>query len=297
MLSEKIRDLAIEAGIDALGFTNASAFTGYALPNSKRRDPKIALPDAKTIIVAGIYIGGLTLPFWSHPLYGRTSRLYLSGFFTDVVKPLKSIQTLLIKQGYAALICESSESSGSILPLKLAAVRAGLGWQGKHSLLISRKYGTFLALGGIITNAVLEYNAKEELNRCNQCNKCREACPMSALEKPFVLNKEKCLSYCLQREHLSDEAQLAMENRIGDCEICQDVCPWNKKHIKTPLSTKQTISFQEEVENWEKHFYLPALAHITVEGYKNNFGRLNTHIPYHVFQRNVARALGRIRGI
>ena len=71
------------------------------------------------------------------------------------------------------MICESSEAEGSILPLKLAAIRAGLGWQGKHSLLISKKYGTFLALGGIVTNAELDHNLHEERNRCLNCDKCQ----------------------------------------------------------------------------------------------------------------------------
>ena len=69
-LSEKIRELADSIGIDALGFAKVAEFTGYALSNSKRRDPKLSLPDAKNIIVAGIYIGGLTLPAWTNPWYG-----------------------------------------------------------------------------------------------------------------------------------------------------------------------------------------------------------------------------------
>jgi len=67
MLSEKIRDLADSAGIDALGFTEAYEFTGYAISHSRRIDPKLSLPSAKTIIVAGIYIGGITLPAWNNP--------------------------------------------------------------------------------------------------------------------------------------------------------------------------------------------------------------------------------------
>src|SRR5210317_1581452 len=94
-LSDQIRNLADSIGIDALGFAEASEFSDYALSSSPRRNPKLSLPDAKSIIVAGIYIGGLILPEWSNPLYGRTSRLYLSGFFADVVKPLEPVVKLL----------------------------------------------------------------------------------------------------------------------------------------------------------------------------------------------------------
>ena len=162
LCTEEIRDLAHSTGIDVLGFAEASEFTDYALKHSRRRDPKLSLPEAKTIIVAGIYIGGLTLPDWTNPWYGRTSRLYLSEFFLDIVKPLEPIVNFLKQMGYQAVVCDSSAEEGSILPLKLAAIRAGLGWQGKHSLLISKKYGTFLALGGIITNADFEHNTLEE---------------------------------------------------------------------------------------------------------------------------------------
>lgn len=295
MLSAQIRELAAENGIDALGFTDASVFIGYPLINSKRRDPKLSLPDAQSVIVAGIYIGGLTLPVWSDPFYGRTSRLYLSGFFCDVVKPLELIKSFLIEQGYSAIICDSSGSEKSILPLKLAAVRAGLGWQGKHSLLISRKFGTFLALGGIITNAVLEFNTKEEPNHCNKCNKCQEACPLSALERSFVLNRKRCLSSLLQKRKLSEDSKIVMENRVGDCEICQDACPWNKKHIENPLLTKLTLSFQKDIEKWNRYFYLPDLADLTKEKYKEVFGPLKTDIPYDVFHRNVLIAMERVK--
>ena len=168
MLSVNIRSLADSIGIDVLGFAEPSPFSHYALTHSRRIDPKLSLPNAKTIIVAGIYIGGLTLPIWKNTRYGRTSRLYLSEFFLDVVKPLEPIAELLKREGFQSVICDGSANEGSVLPLKLAAVRAGLGWQGKHSLLISKKYGTFLALGGIITDAVLEYNTEEESDKCKK---------------------------------------------------------------------------------------------------------------------------------
>jgi epoxyqueuosine reductase len=294
-LSEKIKNLADLMGIDVLGFAEASEFTGYALSHSKRRDPKLTLPDARTVIVAGIYIGGLTLPFWRDPWYGRTSRLYLSGFFLDVVKPLEPITTFLRNEGYRAMVCEDSTSAGSILPLKLAAIRAGLGWQGKHSLLISKKYGTFLALGGIITNAYIEPNTVEEPNRCGKCDKCQKACPMSALDQPFVLKSTICLSNLLQNVNLPEEAQAVMENRVSDCEICQQACPWNHKHLESPSSTKLSISFQKQIESWENIFFLPNLADLTETRYSELFGSLDTLVPYEIFHRNALIAMERAK--
>ena len=297
LLSEKVRNLADSIGIDALGFAEASEFSDYAIRNSKRRDPKLSLPDAKTIIVAGIYIGAVTLPAWRNPWYGRTSRLYLSEFFLDVVKPLEPIVDFLKNEGYRAILCEGSKKDGSILPLKLAAIRAGLGWQGKHSLLISKKYGTFLALGGILTTADLEHNAKEESNRCHKCDKCQKACPLAALAEPYVLNVKKCLSYQLQNENLPEEIQKVMENRVADCEICQQACPWNGKHLDTPLASNMTESFQEKIEDWQNFFYLPDLVKLSEKGYREKLGHLNTDIPYHLFRRNVLLAMKRAKKV
>jgi len=295
LLSEEIKSLAESLGIDAIGFTQASEFYDYLLTQHQRRDPKLTLPNAKSIIIAGIYIGGVTISEWGKPWYGRTSRLYLSGFFLDVVKPLEPVADLLKNKGYQAIICDGSVEGGSVLPLKLTAIRAGLGWQGKHSLLISKKFGTFLALGGIITDADLDHNAIEEPDRCIKCDQCQKNCPLAALDQPYVLNVKKCMSYQLQVDDLSEKARTAMKNRVGDCEICQESCPWNKKHLKSPLVTKMTAHFQKKLKDWGDTFYLPNLHRLTESGYKELFGGLNTDVPYHLFHRNVLIAMERAK--
>jgi epoxyqueuosine reductase QueG len=184
------------------------------------------------------------------------------------------------KRRYTALICDDSKNKGSILPLKLAAIRAGLGWQGKNTLLVTKKYGTFLALGGIVTNANLEHNTEEETNRCKSCEKCQQACPLRALAQACVLNKDKCLSYLLQNDNLPEEAKPVIENRVIDCEICQQVCPWNTKHI---------------LPAWEDFYALPQLAKLTEREYREALGHLNTDIPYAIFHRNVLMAMERLQ--
>ena len=294
-LSEAIRKLAAATGIDAIGFAEAKAFSTYALKETQRHDPRLSLPAARSIIVAGIYIGGMALPDWEDAWMGRTSRLLLSGFFLDVVEPIAPIAGLLRKAGYQARICDGAREGGSILPLKLAAVRAGLGWQGKHSLLISKKFGTFLALGGIITDAPLEPYGVRERDRCRDCDKCRQACPLSALDRPYMLDKERCLSYRLQADNLPPEAQAAMENRVADCEICQHACPWNRKHLSTPLATERTISVQDNFADWKAFFHLPNLARLSERAYAEQFGRFATDIPYDLFRRNVNLAWARAK--
>jgi epoxyqueuosine reductase len=291
MLSSKIRSLAENTGIDVIGFTDASSFDHYIFEDSLRISPIRSMPDAQSIIVAGIYIGGIVLPEWDDCRYGRTSRLYLSSFFLDVIKPLRPIAKLLEDEGYKAVICDSSREEGSILPLKLAAVRAGLGWQGKHSLLISEKYGSFLALGGIISNAKLDYNSDIEKNRCAVCHRCQDSCPMNALNKPYLLNRDYCLSNLLQTKTISEEAKLKTENRIGDCEICQDACPWNFKHKKNPLNTRLTVEFQKSLKKLQDRSLLSNLLLLDEKQYKNEWGECNTDIPFSIFRRNICNTV------
>ena len=114
---------------------------------------------------------------------------------------------------------------------------------------------------------------------------------MAALDQPYVLNRQNCLSNLLQIEYLPEKAQAVMENRVGDCEICQDVCPWNRKHLKKPLETELTKKFQSKIRAWENFFYLPHLAELSEKDYIEKLGHLNTDIPYEIFHRNVLIAM------
>ena len=88
-----------------------------------------------------------------------------------------------------------------------------------------------------------------------------------------------------------------MNNRIGDCEICQQACPWNRNHIKNPLITKITESFQKETETLKKLFYLPNLVKLSEAEYHKTLDYLNTGIPYGIFHRNVLMAIERAKQI
>jgi epoxyqueuosine reductase QueG len=291
MLTGKIRELAEKNGIDVLEFGDASEFDNYSVADSARKYPSLSLSNSKSIIVAGIYIGGLTLPVWNDPHYGRTSRLYLSGYFLDATKPLEPIASFLKDQGYEAIICDESGNATSVLPLKLAAVRCGIGWQGKNSLLTTKKYGSYLALGGIITNAFLERSVSKEPDYCRKCDRCSAACPMSALDQPYTLNRQRCLSYQLQVSELSDQGESVSENRVADCEICQDVCPWNRKHLEHPIETELTISFQKQADKLSNFYSLQHLANLSEDEYMKESQRLHIDIPFEIFKRNVKIAI------
>jgi len=291
MILSRIREIANSSGIDLIGIIDASPFENYNIEDSIRKVPNRTIAGARSIIVAAVYIGGMVLPVWDDNSYGRTSRLYLSGYFLDVIEPLKPIARFLKEQGYKAQICDSSSAESSVLTLKIAAVRAGLGWQGKHSLLISKEFGSYLALGGIITDAELEYNKKLEKNRCSSCNECRKACPMNALEIPYLLNRELCLSNILQTDSLPVDAATKAGNRVGDCEICQDACPWNQKHRKAPLQTRLTRQFQEKITEFSENSKLSNLIKLDKYQFEKEWGRYKTEIPFSTFYRNIENAL------
>jgi epoxyqueuosine reductase len=292
VLSSGIRQRAKNEGIDILRVAHADPFAGYLLPHSPRQDPHRTLSRAHALILAGIYIGGFTFPEWDNPTIGRTSHLFLSGFFCSVVEPLKSIASFLREQGFSAVICDDFQPHGSILPLKLTAVRAGVGWQGKNTLLISPDYGSFLALGGIITDTPLEADEGMEKDRCGKCRACQEACPTNALDEPYRLNRKRCLSHLLSEESLPQEAYQFTGNKVLDCEVCQLVCPWNKKHLEEPLVSERTRIFRQKSTPLKRLFKLSNLARMTEAGYREFVGPYRTTVPYRVFRRNVIAALG-----
>ena len=106
---------------------------------------------------------------------------------------------------------------------------SGLGWIGKNSLLINKNQGSFFFLAEIICDLELEYD-EPVLNKCGNCSRCIDACPTDAITKAQVINAKKCISYLTieNKENIPEELNDSMNNSIFGCDICQDVCPWNK---------------------------------------------------------------------
>lgn len=291
-LKDQIEQLGEKEGLDLVRYIPAEPFERKGLESSRRNDPRNFLPEAQSIIVVGTYIGGCALSDWEDPHVGRTSRLFLSGFTRDVVLPLSPVASLLREKGFQVLICDTMQSETSVIPLKQAALKAGMGWQGKNSLILSKEFGSFLALGGLITDALFSGTTEKQENLCGRCRSCIETCPTGAIVEPYVVVRQKCINFLLEDHLQHEEASAAIGNRIFECEICQTACPWNRVHLESPLKTKRTLYFQEHKAAYAELFKLSRLIKISEKDYNDLIAiPFRTEVSYSIFRRNVERAL------
>jgi epoxyqueuosine reductase len=135
------------------------------------------------------------------------------------------------------------------------AARAGLGWIGKNTMLITKKQGSYFFIGEIITDLELDYKNETVPNQCGGCTRCIEACPTQALE-PYILDSRKCISYWTI-EHkgatIPEKFKDKFENYIFGCDICQDVCPWNRlsePHMEPAFEPKEEL-LEIKKADWE----------------------------------------------
>jgi len=195
----------------------------------RRADPITLWPYAKNIIIVGANYAqsGDPLENLAHPERGNISVYARGADYHDVLKvKLKRL---------AQFVAAESGADGKVFidtaPVmeKPLAQAAGLGWQGKHTNLVSREFGSWLFIGSIFTTLDLPPDEREA-DHCGQCTRCLEACPTDAFTAPYRIDARRCISY-LTIEHkgpIPREFREAMGNRIYGCDDCLAVCPWNK---------------------------------------------------------------------
>jgi epoxyqueuosine reductase len=198
----------------------------------RRTDLRKLMPDAMSVVMLGLNYGPETDPLaaLSRPETGAISVYARHRDYHDVLKgKLKELAGFLV----AAAQPEKADVKVFVdtAPLleKPVAARAGLGWQGKHTNLVSREFGSWLFLGAILTNLDLPPDPPES-DHCGQCRACLDVCPTHAFPAPYQLDARRCISY-LTIEHegpIPREFRVAIGNRIYGCDDCLAVCPWNK---------------------------------------------------------------------
>ena len=195
----------------------------------RRGDPRVLWPEVRSIIVAGMNYGPDDDPMARlvHRDKGAISVYARNRDYHDVIKKrLKRVGRWLGESKGANLKVFVDTAP---IPEKPLAEAAGLGWQGKHTNLVSRGFGSWLFLGAIYTDLELPAD-RPEPDHCGQCRNCLDACPTNAFPAPYQLDARRCISYLTIEYdgHIPLEFRQPMANRIYGCDDCLAVCPWNK---------------------------------------------------------------------
>jgi epoxyqueuosine reductase len=194
-----------------------------------RADPRVLWPAARSVIMLGVNYAPATDPL---TLLAQRERAIVSAYaqrrdYHDVVKTrLKRLARWMVETlgGEVKVFVDTAP----VMEKPLAAA-AGLGWQGKHTNLVSREFGSWLFLGAIFTTLELQPDAPHA-DRCGDCTRCLDICPTAAFPAPYQLDARRCIAYLTieHKDHIAEEFRTAIGNRVFGCDDCLAVCPWNK---------------------------------------------------------------------
>ena len=238
MTTEEVRRLADELGIDALGVARAEAYEGTERHIVERRErglfaemkftiarpevschPETLLPGARSVISAAACYWTPEAPLEAGE--GRLARYTWSDAYERLREQLDALGRRL-GGAYRVLVDANQHVD------REAAARSGVGFYGKNTMLITRRHGSWVVLGTLVTDVELEPTPPLATD-CGECRICVDACPTGALDEPGTLDATKCLSYWTQAPApIPVEYRPALGAQVYGCDICQDVCPWNR---------------------------------------------------------------------
>ncbi len=252
-----IRTQALSLGFSAVGITDTrplteagtlldhwldrslhGTMTWMSKTRAERRDPRAFFPEAQSVVIVALnYFQTPPFSTSSNPKEDpstATEKAHIARYAVgrDYHKVLKKKLRALsdyIKTLHPDTLARPCVDSFPLLEKPLAQ-RAGLGWIGKHTNLIMKRHGSFFFLGELLTSLPLIADPPFVSNHCGTCTACQDACPTNALNKPFELDASRCISY-LTIEHTGDiepELLKSFQRWIFGCDICQEVCPWNR---------------------------------------------------------------------
>ncbi len=306
LTNQIVTELAKEFGFSLIGFAKAEMTTdevnkleqwldkGYQASMSylennlhKRKDVKEILPTAKSVI-------SLALNYYTDYQYsndkdkgktcqpaGKVSRYAWGKDYHLIIWDMLSEFELKLKELEPELETISYVDTGPVMD-KAWAVRAGLGWMGKHTNVINKDIGSWIFLATIITNYEFDYS-EMITDHCGSCTACIDACPTNAIADEYIVDSNKCISYLTieNKGEINPEFKGKFDNWIFGCDICQDVCPWNIKFAEQtfvkdfhPTDGEIEIELQKvlemsEVEFKEKYAVSP-IKRAKLKGLKRN---------------------------
>ncbi len=248
LLSARIKERALQEGFDKVGIVPAEplgderglleewlsrGFHGemawMARDAARRTDPRELLDGARSVVAVALnyytphqHSSDLTI--------GKISRYAWGDDYHDVLGDKLRALLAWIKNEYPEAegkVCVDAQPMMD----KAWAVRAGLGWIGKHSNLITRERGSWVFLGELLLNLELSYDTKIIPDHCGTCTLCLDRCPTGAITEPYVVDSNKCISYAtieLRAPEIPEHVAANLDSWLYGCDTCQDVCPWNR---------------------------------------------------------------------
>ena len=311
-LADQIKTLALNLGFQQCGITNTDLSAeakplqawldkGYQgdmsyLENNfdKRINPALLTEGTQRIICVRMNClppDTQTIRVLKNPDLAYISRYTLGRDYHKVMRKKltrlgKEIESLTGSVGYRAFV-----DSAPVLERPLAR-NSGLGWQGKHTLILNRKAGSWFLLGELFVDLPLPIDAPYTDEHCGQCQACIDICPTQAIVAPYQLDARRCISYLTieLKGSIPELFRPLIGNRVFGCDDCQLICPWNRfaKHSDegdfNPRHSLDTISLLE-LQRWDEATFL-----------KRTEGSAIRRTGYHGWQRNIAVALGNSQG-
>lgn len=240
MKQNEIREYAKSIGVEEIGFCDISFSEDFlerlkerrrngCLSGFEEQDEEIRI-NVNQLMENACTIISIALPYKTSEPDMTLPYISKSAMGNDYHRVMKEKLNLLagfieLKYGgKSAALCDTSP-----LHDREIAYKCGLGFYGKNNNIINPRYGSFIFLGELVTDIYIERSKSLE-NSCGECSLCMKACPTRALEKPFFLNAQKCLSYITQKNGLLTHQEIKLSGcRVYGCDTCQDVCPFNKE--------------------------------------------------------------------
>jgi len=193
----------------------------------KRLDPRLLVDGARSVISLGLNY--YTDDTQHDPLAPKISKYAYGVDYHTVIKDKLKQLLAIINDKIGEVGGRAFVDSAPVLD-KVWAKKAGLGWIGKNSNLINKKTGSFFFLAELIVDIELEYDIEPTADHCGTCTRCMDACPTEAIVAPYIVDGSRCISYLTieLKNEIPQEFKGKMDNWMFGCDICQDVCPWNK---------------------------------------------------------------------
>jgi epoxyqueuosine reductase len=215
---------AFQAWLDA-GYAGTMSY--LARGRADRLDPQRLLPGARSVVAVALSHGDGRE---DDPSWSPVARYARGRDYHEVMRPrLERLAGFLREAAGDGTATRVAVDTSAVLERDLAA-RAGLGWMGKNTNLLSPGLGSYFLIGIVLTTAVLEPDAPVA-DRCGTCTACLEACPTRAFVAPYILDARRCISYLTieHRGEIPEDLRGALHGWVFGCDVCQEVCPWNRK--------------------------------------------------------------------